>query len=521
MAERPQLSAELIERLVAALDADRVVTDAAAVDEHKDPYYIPGDDSFLASAVVFPTCAEDVQEIIKLASEFEVPVWPHGQGRNYGYGGPSPAERGSIQISFHRMNRILEIDEELAYAVVEPGVRWFDLYEAIEAEGYDLLLSVPDLGWGSPIGNSLDNGVSYHQNGQNFMALHGLEVVLADGSLMRTGMGAMPDNPAFHLYPRGLGPVVEGLFFQGNYGIVVRAGVWLKRKPEAYAALSLVLKTDAELEQGVEALRELMIEGSLEGVPSMYTTLTAAPQLLDDEVLPPGVLSEEQIQEIADRTGIGRWAVRTAVWNRRDRIEQQIARVKEVWEAIPGARVDVSPIYAKEDYPKLTLSAEQIQAGIPTLQLIEATPPNFGHIGFSPIVPMTGSQVRFVYDRMKAGIEAAGVNFLGGLLVINERSTVLVTGVPFNTTDQEQAERAFTAIRGLVEELGREGYGEYRAHLDFMDLAQEQYSFGDHAYRRFAETLKDAVDPKGIIMPGRHGIWGTAARARRAARQEQ
>jgi 4-cresol dehydrogenase (hydroxylating) len=253
----------------------------------------------------------------------------------------------------------------------------------------------------------------------------------------------------------------------------------------------------------------------------MYTTLTAAPQLLDDEVLPPGVLSEEQIQEIADRTGIGRWAVRTAVWNRRDRIEQQIARVKEVWEAIPGARVDVSPIYAKEDYPKLTLSAEQIQAGIPTLQLIEATPPNFGHIGFSPIVPMTGSQVRFVYDRMKAGIEAAGVNFLGGLLVINERSTVLVTGVPFNTTDQEQAERAFTAIRGLVEELGSEGYGEYRAHLDFMDLAQEQYSFGDHAYRRFAETLKDAVDPKGIIMPGRHGIWGTAARARRAARQEQ
>ena len=63
-----------------------------------------------------------------------------------------------------------------------------------------------------------------------------------------------------------------------------------------------------------------------------------------------------------------------------------------------------------------------------------------------------------------------------------------------------------TAIDLLVE-LGKQGYMEYRAHLDFMDLAQEQLDFGDHAYRRFAETIKDAIDPKGIFAPGRHGIW--------------
>lgn len=59
----------------------------------------------------------------------------------------------------------------------------------------------------------------------------------------------------------------------------------------------------------------------------------------------------------------------------------------------------------------------------------------------------------------------------------------------------------------LVAEAGKLGYGEYRAHLDFMDLAAEQYSFNDHAYRRFCETIKDAVDPQGILSPGRHGIW--------------
>lgn len=518
MSERPQLPENLYERLCAVLSKDRVIVAAAEVDEFRDPFYIPGDESFLAAAVVEPLNAEEVQEVVRLANEFEVPVWPHSQGRNNGYGGPSPAERGSIQISFRKMNRVIEINEKLAYAVVEPGVRWFDLYQAIEDAGYDLVLSVPDLGWGSPIGNSLDNGVTYHQYGSDFQALNGLEVVLPDGSMLRTGMGAMENNPTWHIYKRGLGPVLDGLFIQSNLGIVVRAGVWLKRKPEAYAALGLVLATDAELEQGVEALRELRLEGVLEGVPSMYTTLTAAPQLLDDAVLPPGLLSEEQIQEIADSTGIGRWAVRSAVWGRRAIVEDRIARIREVWEAIPGARVDVSPIYSKEDYAGLTNSAEMIQAGIPTMQLLDATPPNFGHIGFSPIVPMTGEAVREAFDQMKMRIEEAGVNFLGGLLVINERSCVIVTGIPFDTTNTEQAEGAFRAARRLVEELGEQGYGEYRAHLDFMDLAQDQYGFGDHAYRRFVETVKDAVDPNGVLLPGRHGIWGSAARARRARR---
>jgi 4-cresol dehydrogenase (hydroxylating) flavoprotein subunit len=102
-----------------------------------------------------------------------------------------------------------------------------------------------------------------------------------------------------------------------------------------------------------------------------------------------------------------------------------------------------------------------------------------------------------------------------GLLTINERSVIMVTMVLFDTTDEEMTRRAYDAARGLVQEAGRRGYGEYRAHLSFMDLAQDQYAFGDHAYRRFCETIKDAVDPNGILAPGRHGIWPARMRPQR------
>ena len=58
----------------------------------------------------------------------------------------------------------------------------------------------------------------------------------------------------------------------------------------------------------------------------------------------------------------------------------------------------------------------------------------------------------------------------------------------FDTKNEPQARRAYDTARLLVTEAAKQGYGEYRAHLDFMDIAAEQYSFNDHAYRRFTET---------------------------------
>jgi 4-cresol dehydrogenase (hydroxylating) flavoprotein subunit len=98
---------------------------------------------------------------------------------------------------------------------------------------------------------------------------------------------------------------------------------------------------------------------------------------------------------------------------------------------------------------------------------------------------------------------------------VSARAAVIFLGIMFDRTDSDSARDAFKLAHRLVREIGALGYGEFRAHIDFMDLAADQYCFNDHAYRRFVEKLKDAIDPCGIISPGRHGIWPSTYRDRR------
>lgn len=499
------------DELVAIVGRENVLLTEEERDTFRDPYWFHEDRTYDSSAAVFPGSVEELQAIVRVADKYEIPLWTSSQGRNNGYGGPSARVAGSVLVSLRRMNRILEINTELAYAVVEPGVRWLDLYEALHELGDELLLSVPDIGWGSVIGNSLDNGMTYLPLGSDFAAPCGLEVVLADGSLLRTGMGAIPDNPSWHVYKRGLGPVLDPLFMQSNYGIVTRMGVWLMRRPRAYTPLYLSVPREHQLAQAIDLVRELRLDGVIRGVPNIQNLITMGTQFPEHMGMFPGAdatWSEERLDELADATGIGRWGVRTALWGDPEVVELQVKRIREEWAKIDGSRVDHLGTFTPENWHELSTFMERISAGVPSLDMMEQMPDWVGHVGFSPIVPLRGDEVVRVVEQIKARvIERTGANFVCAVFPTNDRSAMIVSAMSFDRGNEEHVKATFDTVRQLIVELGEQGYGEYRAHLDVMDLAAEQYSYGDHAYRRFTESIKNAVDPKGILSPGRHGVW--------------
>jgi 4-cresol dehydrogenase (hydroxylating) len=485
--------------------------------EFRDPFAFETWDEYTASAVVMPETVEQIQEIVRIANRHGVPLWTHGQGRNNGYGGPAPRVKGSVVVSLRNMNRVLEINEECAYAVVEPGVRWFDLYEAIQAGGHRLMLSIADVGWGSVIGNTLDHGVTYMPYGVDMGMQCGMEVVLPNGELLRTGMGAMEGNKAWHVYKRGLGPTPDQLFMQSNFGIVTKMGVWLMPYPEVYMPLWLRLREDDDLAPAIDTLRELMLDDTIRMVPQLLSApllasiLSERTQWWEGE----GPIPDAEIDRMAKELDIGRWTMRFALYGDEAVVDHRFAKVKSAFERIPGADVTGTKC-APEDIPQLEHPVERVQGGVPSLDLNQMTAwyggEEGGHIGFSPVAPLTGPDAIALRDLLRGMIESAGLDYMAALIPINARSFIHVTLIIFDTKDEAQTRAAYDVAKRLVRDAAKLGYGEYRAHLDFMDLAAEQYGFNDHVYRRFNETIKDALDPKGILAPGKSGIWPKAMR---------
>ena len=224
-----------LRQFAAAVGAEWVLTsdeDLAAYRDHYSPVPL-AEDELLASAAVAPTTVEQVQAIVRTANTYKIPLYPISTGKNFAYGGPAPNLRGSVVVDLKRMNRVLEVDAERNFAIVEPGVSYFDLYRHIQERGLKVWIDCPDPGWGSPIGNTLDRGIGYTLGfyRDHTAAQCGMEVVLANGEVMRTGMGAVPNGRAFAEYKYGFGPDPTGLFAQGNYGIVTKMGLRLMPHP--------------------------------------------------------------------------------------------------------------------------------------------------------------------------------------------------------------------------------------------------------------------------------------------------
>jgi 4-cresol dehydrogenase (hydroxylating) flavoprotein subunit len=494
-----------------ALGADGVIAQGSELAEFRDPFAPSTGDWFEPGAVLLPSSVEDVQAVLRIANAHKTPIWTHGQGRNNGYGGPAPRVSGSFVMSLRRMNRVLEVNEESAYALVEPGVRFFDLYDHLRASRSKLWMSVPDLGWGSVIGNTLDHGVGYTPFGDHMNSQCGMEVVLANGDIMRTGLGGLSNSKTWQVYKHGCGPTTDGMFTQSNFGVVTKMGTWRMPPPACYMPGWLQLKNDSDLELLLERLRPLMMDGTIPNQPMIINSVCAMSAFTkrDAWYTGEGALSQSVIDDIAKQPMLGAWVMRFALYGDEQIVARQREIVKAALGSIKGATISFSK-YDGHNLPELENPHERVRAGIPSMALDQMTRwyggDKGGHIGFSCAMPITAKDGASIRNLVRGELNRAGLDY-SGVIIVGKRSMIHVGLVVFDTENAAQAEAAYATTRSMVRSAAKLGYGEYRSHLDFMDLVADQYDFNNHAQRRFHEVIKDALDPNGILSPGKQGIW--------------
>jgi (+)-pinoresinol hydroxylase len=512
---------EAIRQWEQAVGKEWVFTSDEDVALYRDAYspFLGEDDEIVASAAVAPDSVEQVQSIVRIANKYQIPIYPISTGRNLGYGGSAPVLSGSVVVDLKRMNRILEVNERNAYALVEPGVSYFDLYRHIQEKGLKLWLDVPDPGWGSLLGNALDHGGGYTPLPfrDHFDSHCGMEVVLADGEVMRTGMGALPGAQTWQQFKYGLGPTVDGLFSQSNFGIVTKMGFWLMPAPQAYRVYTVWVPKYNDIIPFVNIMARLMNAGILNCHIWIQSPVYSGPPDPAREALlsKSGGGAPEEWDRYAQDRKLNFWGCPFSFYGLSKVIDAQWEHVKEQFSAIPGATFEEGESFQFPLTPEQTQRVgERSKLGIPSLGVfsmgarsaINPTPTS-GHLWLASVIPMTGEAVLEAQRVFTQAFREWGVTPAVGLpQSYHWRTFVILYGFPITADIQTNKKNRATFDR-MLRLAADHGWGEYRTHTAFMDTAMSAYSFNNHALLRFHEKLKDAVDPKGILSAGRYGIW--------------
>ncbi|MER7670592.1 FAD-linked oxidase C-terminal domain-containing protein [Kitasatospora sp. NPDC096128] len=450
---------DLTDRLARGLPAAAVVVDpdvAAAYSHDMAGFCAAG----TPAVVVFPETVEQVQHVLRTATELRVPVVP--QGARTGLSGAANAVDGCVVLSLVKLNRILEIDPVNRVAVVEPGVVNAELSRAVEELG---LCYPPDpSSWEScTIGGNIGTGagglccVKYGVTSEYVL---GLDVVLADGRLLSTGRRTAKGVAGYDLTRLLVGS-------EGTLGVVVRAVLALRPAPAPQLALAAEFSSADTAGAAVCAVMECGL------TPSLM-------ELMDE-------VSVRAVNELG-QMGLpeSTRALLLVAFDGPDR-EAGLARVAELCRSAGATEVVPAEDQAESD---LLLAARRL--ALPALDRLGTTMIDDVAVPRSRLAEMLNG-VAEIAERHALTI--------GVVSHAGDGNTHPI--VIFDAADPEQtarARRSFDEIMALGLELGGTITGEHGVGLLKRDwLARELGPVGLELQRQ----VKAVFDPLGILNPGK------------------
>jgi 4-cresol dehydrogenase (hydroxylating) flavoprotein subunit len=486
-------------------------------------------------AIVRPANRAEVQECLRIANRLGTPVYPISSGKNWGYGSRVPASDGCVLLDLGRMNRIVDFSEELGYVTVEPGVTQAQLYAFLQERGSALWM---DSTGASPhcslIGNAVERGFGHTPYGDHFAHSCGLEVVLPEGDVVETGFARFASAKAAPLHRWGVGPALDGLFSQSNFGIVTRMTLWLMPAPEYFQAYYFRTESDEGLTALVDALRPLRMNGTIRSachIANDYKVLSALQQYpwqeTEGQTPLPGPLMEQFRRELK----IGAWNGSGALYGTR-------AQVKEARRLLRRALKGKASRLEFLDDRKLRLASQfaklyerisgwnltrmlavlkpvyGLMKGIPTDHPLFSTywrkrtaPPEAmnpdrdgcGLLWCSPVAPNDGRHAQRLTGLATELVLRHGFEPAISLTTLTDRTLACIISLAYDRDMPGEDERAMACHHDLLESLAENGYYSYRLSIGSMSAMSQP-----GAYTDLLQTIKQALDPNRILAPGRY-----------------
>ncbi len=418
------------------------------------------------SCGVWATTAEQIARILKLANTEKIPVIPRGAGT--GLSGMAVPARGGIVLDLNHMNQIIEISIEDRFAVVQPGVVYADLERQLAKHGF---FFPPDPASGKVAtlgGNVATNagGVKGAKYGTTRDYVLGLQVVLPDGRIMRTGTHTMKGVSGYDLTRLFVGS-------EGTLGVVTEIVLKINPKP---TATSTAMATFNNLNDAGRAVSQIMHSGII-------------PSVLE-------ILGRETIEAINANTDLNLPVVEAMLLAETDgyteaETEYQMAKIMNIFHANNPQQVQQagSPEEAANLW-KARKSAYAVLARIKTHFVLEdVTVP----IGKVPALLQGVADIAARHDIQIATFGHAGDGNLHPQILYDGYDPVEVKKMEAASADLFQLA---IDLKGTL--TGEHGIGMAKA--PFMTLEH------DAAAMETMRSIKTLFDPNNILNPGKMAL---------------
>ena len=451
----------VIDELRVLLGEEKVSTMGEVLEEHGTDRW---NFSHLPEVVVFAESRDDVVAVMKFAHEREVPVTTRGAGMGY-VGGCVPV-KGGIALSVARMTSLVELAPEDGVVVTQPGVILKDLQDAVSELGWYYPPDPASLKECSIGGNLATNagGPRCLKYGVTKNYVLGLEVVLANGEVLRVGGRCHKNKTGFDLLHLFVGS-------EGMLGVITEATLRIIPHPQTRAMLTA---TFPEFTDAAGAVQAILNAGHLPSALEIADqfTLKAARAYLGEDSLPEG--EAHLIVEIDGRARAvaGELQELQVVLNKAGALSSEIHGDEEACEKVWQLRRDFSYSLRATGLTKLN---EDIV--VPRSKLVDLA--NFA----AELEERTGISV--------ACFGHAGDGNIHTNLMVEDYEDAEI---------REKADAALDVLFRWVLANGGVITGEHGVGLAkkrWIKDALGEAGFAAHV------TVKDALDPKGILNPGK------------------
>lgn len=447
---------------------------------------------------VLPKNKSEVEKIVSIANWLKIVLYPYSSGMNWGQGSKIPTHDNSLLVDLSLLNNIIELNEKHRYVIIEPGVTQQQLYEALEGTQFKIPVTGSSKN-SSVIGNMLERGATFF--GHRNKLLMGVEAILGNESTIRTGLWHFhkEDTDAIIYHAQGLGPDMNGLFTQSNFGIVTKVVLRLLPKKEG----SLV-----------------HIEAKETNLIPLIDTLY---KLWEDNILQDGILITNKNDPRTTVKGsysyTGDWFAVAAISGSTNEILQaNLSAAKEFLSPI-CYHLDFLPTDSEstENHPYFSI-LNKLYHGEPTnyslqtmaeMQNIEMKDENDldankDIIGFSvalPAVPFDGEQVWQVMQVVKKVSDKLGVQPFHNFGSINDKVFEGFYRIYFDRKDEDAIATAHIWNKEVHAALEKIGIFPYRMNIERMSYFTND---SEDTFWQTVGNIKTVLDPNNVIAKGRY-----------------